>query len=291
MTMIPIHLIEPGTRLRGADAGQVKRLSASIAEVGLLHPIVVYQRKVMHGGILVDGYGVVAGLNRLEAHKSLGRPAIEATVVALDELHRQLAEVDENLAGSKLTTAERALFTRRRKEIYEALHPETKNGVVGNGREKVRQNGEATPAERFTADTAKSTGQSERAVQRDAARGALGDELAELKGTSLDKGVELDALAKMSAAERQDLIDRAKKGEAVSARSSGAKKRTANAEDKDLAHEAAEKIATLLAEHIPGEEWDGLKANFAATTTKRVLAAFTRHVGVSVFDRTQAGAA
>jgi hypothetical protein len=76
--------------------------------------------------------------------------------------------------------------------------------VVGNGREKVRQNGEATPAERFTADTAKSTGQSERAVQRDAARGALGDELAELKGTSLDKGVELDALAKMSAAAGSD---------------------------------------------------------------------------------------
>jgi ParB family transcriptional regulator, chromosome partitioning protein len=287
MTMIPIHLIEPGTRLRGADAGQVKRLSASIAEVGLLHPIVVYQRKVMHGGILVDGYGVVAGLNRLEAHKSLGRPAIEATVVALDELHRQLAEVDENLAGSKLTTAERALFTRRRKEIYEALHPETKQHVAG-GRAKA---GSATDNLSFAADTAKNTGVDERTIRRDAARGALGDELAELKGTSLDKGVELDALAKMSAAERQDLIDRAKKGEAVSARSSGAKKRTANAEDKDLAHEAAEKIATLLAEHIPGEEWDGLKANFAATTTKRVLAAFTRHVGVSVFDRTQAGAA
>jgi hypothetical protein len=55
-------------------------------------------------------------------------------------------------------------------EAYGALHPETKNGAIGNGREKVRQVGEATP-ERFTADTAKKTGQSERAVQGDAARG------------------------------------------------------------------------------------------------------------------------
>ena len=66
---------------------------------------------------------------------------------------------------------ERALFTKRRKEAYEALHPETKNGE--NQHTRVRQVGEATSADRFTADTAAKTGQSERAVQRDAERGKV----------------------------------------------------------------------------------------------------------------------
>jgi hypothetical protein len=35
----------------------------------------------------------------------------------------------------------------------EALHPETRNGAVGNGREKSRQVGDST-SDRFTADTA-----------------------------------------------------------------------------------------------------------------------------------------
>jgi hypothetical protein len=67
--------------------------------------------------------------------------------------------------------AQRALFTKRRKEIYEAIHPETRNGSVGSGRAKVRQLGEAI-SDRFTADTAKRTRHSERSVQRDAQRGS-----------------------------------------------------------------------------------------------------------------------
>lgn len=52
------------------------------------------------------------------------------------------------------------MFTRRRKEAYEALHPETR-------RESTLRRGDVLPfrqvgeAERFTADTAKATGQSE----------------------------------------------------------------------------------------------------------------------------------
>ncbi len=63
---------------------------------------------------------------------------------------------------SNLSASERALFTRRRKEAYEALHPETKNGE--NQHTRVRQVGE--PSDRFTADAATKTGQSERTVQR-----------------------------------------------------------------------------------------------------------------------------
>jgi hypothetical protein len=46
-------------------------------------------------------------------------------------------------------------------------------------------------------DTAKKTGKSRAAVAREAKRGADIPNVAELAGTSLDKGDELDALAKL----------------------------------------------------------------------------------------------
>ncbi len=82
----------------------------------------------------------------------------------------------------------------RRKAIYEELHPETKHGANQDG--PCRQFGE-TETNRFTAATASATGKPERNIQRAAARGeALGDDLNAIAGTSLDKGVELDGLAR-----------------------------------------------------------------------------------------------
>lgn len=65
------------------------------------------------------------------------------------------------------------MFTARRKEAYEALHPETRStSEGGGGRNNAtrRQLGDDI-AERFTADTAARTGESERTVQRNAERG------------------------------------------------------------------------------------------------------------------------
>jgi hypothetical protein len=59
------------------------------------------------------------------------------------------------LARADLSPAERALHVARRKELYEAEHPETKNGAAGRGRKKVRQVGE--PNERFTEDNRRSS--------------------------------------------------------------------------------------------------------------------------------------
>ena len=71
----------------------------------------------------------------------------------------------------------------------------------------------------FANDTAKVTGESKRDVNRHLARAeALGDDLPRVTGTSLDKGVELDALAKLPEADRAELIERAQAGEKVSAR-------------------------------------------------------------------------
>lgn len=202
MTTVPVSLISTIGRIRQPDPKRVERLIASIADVGLLNPITVYPKEVVRNGQAQAGLGLIAGMHRLEAAKRLGWTEIEAVVVDLGEHQRVIAECDENLCGTNLSPAEVALFTARRKAAYEALHPETKNGAIGNGREKVRKVCEAT--DRFTADTAAKTGASERKVQLDAERGTriTEDVLAIVKGTRLDTGVYLDALKKVPEAEQ-----------------------------------------------------------------------------------------
>ena len=90
-------------------------------------------------------------------------------IVTDDDLHAELAMIDENLMRAELSPADRASGTARRKAIYLELHPETANGATGGGHNQLRQVGEA--ADRFTAETASATGRSERAIQRDAERG------------------------------------------------------------------------------------------------------------------------
>lgn len=191
---VDISLIRHHNRLRQADPKQVKALAASIAEAGLIHAITVTETQVLRGGIAVDGYKLVSGLHRLEAVKDLGWTEIEAIIVDMPELIQQLVEVDENLLGTVLTPAERAKFTARRKDIYIALHPETRNGE--NQHTRVRKLCEPTP-DRFTSDTAKKTGVSERKVQLDARRGERidSDVLSQVTGTDLDTGRTLDILA------------------------------------------------------------------------------------------------
>lgn len=72
----------------------------------------------------------------------------------------------------------------------------------------------------FAAATAAASGMNRRIIEKAAARGEAitPEKLQKIVGTSLDKGVELDALAKMPIGQRADLIDAAASGETVSAR-------------------------------------------------------------------------
>ncbi|WP_313573568.1 ParB N-terminal domain-containing protein [Brevundimonas sp.] len=191
--MIQIDRITTFDRVRQADRKQVEALAESIREVGLLNPIAVAPDG--------EGYALIAGMHRLEAARLLGWTEIPATVLALDQHRRIIAECDENLCAPSLTPAERAEFTRRRKAAYEALHPETRADAPKGNQYASRQVGDKQPAPRFTADTAAATGQSERAVQRDAERGEkVSDEaLALIKGTRLDTGRYLDSIKNLSA--------------------------------------------------------------------------------------------
>lgn len=201
LATIPVALIEAGRRLREVGEKQVEALTASIVDVGLLNPITVYPRKVIEAGISVDGYGLVAGAHRLEAVRRLGHTEIAAQIVTMGELERQIAECDENLCGSVLSPGERARFTARRKEAYIALHPEAAQGVAGATAKHSPATAKLAVAS-FAEDQAAKTGQSARAVSRDAERGTkvCKEALDVLKGTKADTGVVLDMLKEMEPA-------------------------------------------------------------------------------------------
>jgi len=80
-------------------------------------------------------------------------------------LHTQLAEIDENLIRHQLTALQESQALKRRKEIYEALHPETKVGGGEKGaRGKPKRQSDVLVS--FTQDTAAKTGKSRRTVER-----------------------------------------------------------------------------------------------------------------------------
>ncbi len=170
-------------RKRQADENKVIEIMESIKEIGLLNPISVNKT--------AEGYILVAGLHRLTAYKNLGYNRIQAVIVNMDDIHSELAEIDENLIRAELHYLDRAELLKRRQEIYEGLYPEatksekvkknlkqfntendtvsfsdgSSNDMVLNGEENEENLDSAETS--FVSDTAKKTGLSERTIQRD----------------------------------------------------------------------------------------------------------------------------
>lgn len=202
---LPIGLIQEVARLRRADDATVKALAASMAEVGLLNPITVQAGEVCTGGSFVDGYRLVAGANRLAAARALGWTEIEARVVDLSDMARQMAEIDENLCRAELTPAERAEWTAKRKRLHECLHGPAKARGANAANKAMGRDATANSADAFTTETAARSGQSERKVRLDAQRGEriAPDVMEKVKADpALNKGTVLDALARTPAAQQ-----------------------------------------------------------------------------------------
>jgi 16S rRNA G966 N2-methylase RsmD len=149
---IRIESIRVGKRMR--PLGDIDALVASIRELGLLTPITVTRDRRL-----------VSGFHRLAAFKTLGRHMIPAVVFALSREEAKLSEIDENLVRNDLNFLQRAEHLRRRKEIYERLHPEThKGGDYGNqhtgGKSRLSDNLS------FSRQAATLIGQSGRTIQR-----------------------------------------------------------------------------------------------------------------------------
>lgn len=127
----------------------VDALADSIKQVGLLNPLTVDR----HGTL-------ISGAHRLEACKRLGWTAVDVNMVSLEGLRAELAEIDENLIRNHdIHYLHMGDQLARRKEIYEALHPETKNG--GDPRTKSFRSGPA-----FTEDTANKMGVTRRTIEQ-----------------------------------------------------------------------------------------------------------------------------
>lgn len=197
----------------------VNALASSMRELGLMQPITLRA--------VGQGYRVVAGNHRVSAARALGWSEIEAFVVAdHGQADQELREIDENLIRAALTPAQRAWAIKRRKDLWERLYgaeqePGEQEQPSNSGQSLAtnpESRGRGRPRE-FAAETAERTGQSKSAINHQVARGTdLGDTLHEITGTSLDKGVELDALRRLPKDDRRELIDRARAGEQVSAR-------------------------------------------------------------------------
>ena len=145
-------IINPGRR--DTQQRNVEELARSIAAVGLMNPITVTQDNTL-----------IAGLHRLEAVKLLGWTEIECTVSDADGLQAELAEIDENFVRAGLSHRELGDLLLRRKELYEAIHPETRQGQR-NGQTAKNDNLTVLAAKPFSEDTADKLGISKRTVER-----------------------------------------------------------------------------------------------------------------------------
>lgn len=156
---IPISEIKVSPGRREAAPADVRELADSIAEIGLLNPVTVSQSRTL-----------IAGLHRLEAAKLLGWTEIECVVSGLEGLRAELAEIDENFVRSDLTPLEFGELLLRRKEIYEALHPEsvqTNQGGPFRGNQHQEVSDKMTQTTKsFAQDTAEKLGVGRRTVER-----------------------------------------------------------------------------------------------------------------------------
>lgn len=276
---IPLRTLKASGQPRPLITEAVDKLAASIREVGLIQPISVRCVPVMDGGVAVDGYQIVAGHHRVAAARALGWTEIDAIIVdAGEHLQAELIEIDENLCRAELTAGQRAQAIKRRKQIWEALYPGGKLEVGEVFPPQVGTHGGARPQrQQFASDTAAVSGESKRSINQHLARAeSLGDDLPRVTGTSLDKGVELDALAKLPELERKELIDKAEAGEQVSARKASAAKQQALDERLcDVIDEAVERILSVMQADSIAEFSEAVK-NMPDVPRKRVESALVQ---------------
>ena len=200
---IPIAAIRIGPRLRYLRSDAVSNLANNIAEHGLHVAISVAEEAADDG---TTKFLLIDGAHRLKACKQIGWEQVPARVYRLDEIERQILEIDVNLCREELTELERGEHLLKRKELYEQLHPETRQHLAGAmAANAVMGRGDASAnlaLASFTRDAAEKTRRSLRAVQRSIARiqkidPEIRDRIRD-KPVMANNGTELDALASLN---------------------------------------------------------------------------------------------
>jgi N6-adenosine-specific RNA methylase IME4 len=192
---------------RKPDPDHVAQLIESIGEIGLLNPITVDRH-----------FNLIAGRHRLEAHRKLGLASIQANVVDLDEIHAEMARIDENLVRKVGTALERAEMLSDRKELYERMHPETKQGGAAGKKGGGKSKNEMISG--FASDTAKKIGTTDRSVQQYVQAASIDPEakMTIRETAAADSLTDLVKLARLAPAQQRAVADQvAKTGETVKA--------------------------------------------------------------------------
>lgn len=239
---VALNTIDVGERLRPVDRDYVAMLAGSMAERGQDTPITISAEGP-------DGnHRLIAGAHRLAAAQSLGWEEIEALVSDAEGLEADLLEVDENLMRRELSALDRAVFLARRKEIYEALNPDTKHGGDRRAKAKDKSQSFATWSERFTKATAEKLGLSERSIQLAVRRAALPADIRAAIATHpvADSGAELDKLLAQPEAVQRQVVAALTRPEAPARAVSAALAEIAGPSKTSRAAETQKQLAALL---------------------------------------------
>ena len=105
----------------------------------------------------------------MKAYETLDKLEIPARIIDVNALTAELLEIEENLVRNELTELEKAEQLKRRKEIYEQLHPETTQTAINKVNARKRNDFVSinkNTVKSFTEDTAKKMGVSSRAIQQ-----------------------------------------------------------------------------------------------------------------------------
>lgn len=254
-----IDNIDVPPRLRAVDDAKVKALADSMKSIGLRQPITIWAKPD-------DAFQLVAGAHRLAAAKMLGWETIAALFMDADDIDRQLWEIDENLMRSELTPTQQAEHLARRKELWEARETaKSSRSFEGRGNSG------------FASETAAATGASKRSVQQSIARaeGVIEEVRDQIRGTNLDKGVVLDDLRATPPEFQSRRLREIQSDPTIVNR---------NKIDADIKARAAKEVAEIIAEHVPGEWWDAVKANLYSAGAKNIADEFSNVTGESIMD-------
>ena len=169
LTAVSLRMVQLSDS-RSSRPEVVNALAESMRESGLINPITVRRATVFDGAIMTEGFAVVAGNHRVSAARALGWSEIDAFIVdGDDDLRAELVAIDENLCRAELTAAERTAATKRRAEIWQALHPEIQVAQVAPS--EIGYKNPPPQSKAFAADTSASTGRSKQQINRDQPNG------------------------------------------------------------------------------------------------------------------------
>ncbi|WP_346915104.1 ParB N-terminal domain-containing protein [uncultured Roseibium sp.] len=194
----------PEGRLRDVDPEWAATLAGMFEEVGHKAPIDVERTEA--------GFKLVAGGHRLAAAKLLKWKEIKARVLEpkTDQpaAEMRLHEILENLARKDFNALERCEALFELKRVYEALHPETKNGGK-RGNQHTGGEKRQIAIFAFCQNATDTTGLSRRSVELAVQifEGLSKETRERLKGTALaQKQSDLKALSVLNAADQKKVL-------------------------------------------------------------------------------------